>query len=156
MALGIARTQTHGSCIMALGNAHHLGRIGHFAEMAVAQGLVSLHFVNVLSRPGVAPFGGADGRYGTNPCCIGVPLKSRKPFMLDFATSRVAQGKMRVAYNEGRRAEPGTLIDEDSRPAPIPAWWWYPKAKGCLVRCWPLANTTVTAWPWPANCWAEP
>ena len=87
VALGIARTQTHRSCIMTLGNAHHLGRIVHFAEMAVAQGLVSLHFVNVLSRPVVAPFGGADGRYGTNPCCIGVPLKGREPFMLDFATS---------------------------------------------------------------------
>ena len=92
---------------MALANAHHLGRIGHFAEMAVARGLVSIHFVNVLSRPVVAPWGGADGRYGTNPCCIGVPLKGREPFVLDFATSRVAQGKMRVAHNEGRQVEPG-------------------------------------------------
>ena len=130
MALGIVRAQTHGSCIMTLGNAHHLGRIGHFAEMAVAQGLVSLHFVNVLSRPVVAPFGGADGRYGTNPCCIGVPLKGREPFVLDFATSRVAQGKMRVAYNEGRRAEPGTLIDEDGRPTTDPGVVVVPQSKG--------------------------
>ncbi|MDB5847255.1 MAG: malate/lactate/ureidoglycolate dehydrogenase, partial [Rhodoferax sp.] len=69
MQLGMARARQHGSCIMTLGNAHHLGRIGHFAEMAVAEGLVSLHFVNVLSRPVVAPWGGADGRFGTNPCC---------------------------------------------------------------------------------------
>jgi uncharacterized oxidoreductase len=93
---------------MTLANAHHLGRIGHFAEMAVAQGLVSMHFVNVLSRPVVAPWGGADGRFGTNPCCIGMPLKGRAPFVLDFATSRVAQGKMRVAHNEGNRSQPGT------------------------------------------------
>ena len=130
MALGIVRAQTHGSCIMTLTNAHHLGRIGHFAEMAVAQGLVSLHFVNVLSRPVVAPFGGADGRYGTNPCCIGVPLKGREPFVLDFATSRVAQGKMRVAYNEGRRAEPGTLIDEDGRPTTDPGVVVVPQSRG--------------------------
>ena len=77
MALGMERAKTHGSCIMTLANSHHLGRIGHFAEMAVAQGLVSMHFVNVLSRPVVAPFGGADGRYGTNPCCIGIPIKGR-------------------------------------------------------------------------------
>ena len=120
MALGIARAKTHGSCIMTLGNAHHLGRIGQFAEMAVEQGLVSLHFVNVLSRPVVAPFGGADGRYGTNPCCIGVPLKDREPFVLDFATSRVAQGKMRVAHNEGRQVAPGTLIDEHGLPSTDP------------------------------------
>ncbi len=130
MALGIARAKTHGSCIMTLANAHHLGRIGHFAEMAVAQGLVSLHFVNVLSRPVVAPFGGADGRYGTNPCCIGIPLAGRAPFVLDFATSRVAQGKMRVAHNEGRRVEPGTLIDEDGRPTTDPGVVVVPQSKG--------------------------
>jgi uncharacterized oxidoreductase len=120
MALGIARAREQGSCIFALANSHHLGRIGHFAEMAVAQGLVSLHFVNVLSRPVVAPWQGGDGRFGTNPCCIGVPLPGQDPFVLDFATSRVAQGKMRVAHNEGRRVEPGTLIDEDGRPTTDP------------------------------------
>ena len=120
MQLGIARAQQHGSCIMTLANAHHLGRIGHWAEMAVAQGLVSLHFVNVLSRPVVAAYGGTDGRFGTNPCCIGVPLKNQPPFILDFATSRVAQGKMRVAHNEGRRVEPGFLIDAQGKPTTDP------------------------------------
>ena len=130
MALGTARARESGSCVMALGNAHHLGRIGHFAEMATAQGLVSIHFVNVQSRPVVAPWGGADGRYGTNPCCIGVPLKGRPPFVLDFATSRVAQGKMRVAHNEGRRVEPGYLIDEAGHPTTDPGVVVVPQAKG--------------------------
>jgi uncharacterized oxidoreductase len=130
MALGMERAKAHGSCIMTLANAHHLGRIGHFAEMAVAQGLVSLHFVNVLSRPVVAPFGGADGRYGTNPCCIGIPLNGHDPFILDFATSRVAQGKMRVAHNEGRRVEPGTLIDEQGQPTTDPGVVVVPQGNG--------------------------
>jgi len=130
MRLGIDRAQQHGSCIMTLGNAHHLGRIGHFAEMAVAKGLVSLHFVNVLSRPVVAPFGGADGRYGTNPCCIGIPLAGRPPFLLDFATSRVAQGKMRVAHNEGRQIAPDTLIDEHGRPTTNPGVVVVPQSNG--------------------------
>lgn len=130
MALGIARARAHGSCIMTLANAHHLGRIGHFAEMAVAEGLVSMHFVNVLSRPVVAPWGGGDGRYGTNPCCIGVPLKGRDPFVLDFATSRVAQGKMRVAHNERRAVPPGYLIDEAGRPTTDPGVVVVPQANG--------------------------
>jgi uncharacterized oxidoreductase len=108
MELGIARAQQHGSCIFTLSHAHHLGRIGHFAEMATAQGLVAMHFVNVLSRPVVAPWGGGDGRFGTNPCCIGVPLAGADPFVLDFATSRVAQGKMRVAHNKGEQVPPAT------------------------------------------------
>ena len=58
MELAIDRAKTYGSCIMTLAHAHHLGRIGHFSEMAVARGLIALHFVNVISRPVVAPWGG--------------------------------------------------------------------------------------------------
>ncbi len=130
MRLGIERAHKHGSCIMTLGQAHHLGRIGHWAEMAVAEGLVALHFVNVLSRATVAPWGGADARFGTNPCCIGVPLAGREPFVLDFATSRVAQGKMRVAHNEGRRVEPGLLIDPAGQPTTDPGVVVVPQPPG--------------------------
>lgn len=120
MRLGMERALATGSCVMALANAHHLGRIGHFAEMAAARGLVSIHFVNVQSRPVVAPWGGGDGRYGTNPFCVGIPLEGQPPFVLDFATSRVAQGKMRVAHNQGRQVDPGYLIDENGRPTTNP------------------------------------
>jgi uncharacterized oxidoreductase len=140
MELALARAAQHGSCIMALANSHHLGRIGHFAEMAVARGLVSLHFVNVLSRQVVAPFGGADGRYGTNPCCIGIPLQGREPFVLDFATSRVAQGKMRVAHNEGRQVEPGLLIDEAGQPTTDPGVVVVPQANGLLGALLPFGE----------------
>lgn len=140
MQMAMQRAKAQGSCILALGNAHHLGRIGHFAEMAVAQGLVSIHFVNVLSRPVVAPWGGADGRYGTNPCCIGVPIQGREPFVLDFATSRVAQGKMRVAHNEGRRAEPGYLIDALGNPTTDPGVVVVPQAGGLFGALMPFGE----------------
>ena len=140
MALGMARARELGSCIIALADAHHLGRIGHFAEIATAGGLVTMHFVNVLSRPIVAPWGGADGRFGTNPCCIGIPLKGREPFMLDFATSRVAQGKMRVAHNEGRRVEPGYLIDGHGQPTTDPAVVVVPQPGGLLGALMPFGE----------------
>ena len=130
MQLGMARARQHGSCTVALGRAHHLGRIGHFAEMAVAEGLLSIHFVNVLSRPIVAPHGGGDGRFGTNPFCIGIPLHDSAPFILDFATSRAAQGKMRVAHNEGRRVSPGYLIDERGHPTTDPGVVVVPQSHG--------------------------
>ena len=117
MALGILRTQQHGSCIVALGNSHHLGRIGAWAEQAAAAGLISLHFVNVISRGIVAPFGGADARFGTNPVCVGIPLgASSPPVILDFATSMIAQGKTRVAHNKGEPVPPDCLIDDQGHP----------------------------------------
>jgi uncharacterized oxidoreductase len=120
--MAIERARRHGACVMALANSHHLGRIGHWAEMAVAEGLVSIHFVNVLSFARVAPFGGADGRFGTNPMCVGVPLAGEPPFILDMATSAVAQGKLRVAHNKGEKVPFGRLIDDRGNPTDDPRW----------------------------------
>lgn len=122
MTLGIERARRHGACIMSLAHVHHLGRIGQWAEQATAEGLVALHFVNVVTRPIVAPWGGSDARFGTNPCCIGVPLAGQPPMILDFATSAVAQGKMRVAYNKGERVPAGRLIDDQGRPTDDPRY----------------------------------
>ncbi|HZD19334.1 MAG TPA: malate/lactate/ureidoglycolate dehydrogenase, partial [Burkholderiales bacterium] len=120
--LAIERAKRSGSCIMALANSHHLGRIGHWAEMAVAEGLVSIHFVNVISHARVAPYGGRDARFGTNPCCIGVPLPGEPPFLLDYATSAVAQGKLRVAHNKGEKVPAGRLIDPEGAPTNDPRY----------------------------------
>jgi len=120
--MAIARAKVHGTAIVALGNSHHLGRIGHWAEMAVAQGLVSLHFVNVQSFARVAPFAGADRRFGTNPVCIGIPLPGEAPFLLDMATSAVAQGKLRVAHNKRKKIPHGWLIDDQGNPTDDPKW----------------------------------
>jgi uncharacterized oxidoreductase len=122
MALGIARARSLGTAIVALGNAHHLGRIGAWAEMAAAAGLVSLHFVNVIARPIVAPHGGAKGGFGTNPFTAAVPLPGREPFILDFATSHIAQGKTRVAYNKGEQLAEPCVIDDQGRPSRQPRW----------------------------------
>jgi uncharacterized oxidoreductase len=120
--MALERARKHGVSITALGNSHHLGRIGHWAEMAIAEGLVSLHFVNVISFARVAAYGGADGRFGTNPVCIGIPLPGEPPFVLDMATSAVAQGKLRVAYNKGVKIPLGWLLDRDGNPTDDPKW----------------------------------
>jgi len=116
MEMAIARAKQHGSCVMTLSRSHHLGRIGQWGEQAVAQGLVSLHFVNVISRAIVAPHGGADARFGTNPVCIAIPLPGEPPFLLDMATSAVAQGKVRVAHNKGEKVSPEWLLDDRGNP----------------------------------------
>ena len=122
MALGIARAQQHGSCIVALANSHHLCRIGAWAEMAVAADLISIHFVNVVSRHIVAPHGGRDARFGTNPFAVGIPVAGRDPVILDLATSMIAQGKTRVAHNKGEPVQPGALLDDRGDPTTDPRY----------------------------------
>ena len=120
MALGIERARAHGVAVLGLANAHHIGRIGHWAEQCLAASLVSIHFVNVISEPIVAPFGGTDGRFVTNPMCVGLPIEGADPIVLDFATSRIAMGKVRVAHNKGEPVAPGILIDEQGAPTNDP------------------------------------
>lgn len=159
MQMAITRARQYGTCVMSLGNAHHLGRIGHWAEMAVAEGFVSIHFVNVISLGRVAPFGGADARFGTNPCCIGVPLPGEPPFILDYATSAVAQGKMRVAHNKGEQVPPGRLIDDHGNPTTDPRYVVVPpygalvtfgehKGYGMAVACELLGGALTGGGTW--------
>lgn len=122
MEAAIGRAKTTGVCITSLKNAHHLGRIGAWAEQCCEAGLVSVHFANVYSRAIVAPFNGADRRLGTNPFCVGVPTADHHaPLILDFATSAIASGKVRVASNRGESLEPGVAIDANGAPTVNPA-----------------------------------
>jgi len=122
MAAAIARCRQTGVVAMTLANAHHIGRVGAYGELASGAGLVSLHFVNVTDhRATVAPFRGTEGRFVTNPVCIAMPGTDRHaPLLLDMATSAVAMGKIRVAKNEGKPAPEGALIDAKGRPTRDP------------------------------------
>lgn len=121
MALAIERARTHGLAAVAIRNSHHLGRIGHWAEICCEAGLVSTHYVNTLGiAPHVAPFGGADARYSTNPYCAGLPGPDGRPVILDMATSQVALGKVRVAMNKGAEMAPDTIIAAGGAPTRDP------------------------------------
>ena len=121
MQLAIERARQHGVVIVGLRNTHHIGRVGHWAEQAIAAGLASIHFTNVVSRALVAPHGGSQSRFGTNPLTIGLPRRNGPPILLDFATSAVAVGKIRVAYNRKADAPAGALVDHVGQPTVNPA-----------------------------------
>src|SRR4029077_6722012 len=94
-------------------NAGHIGRVGDWAEMAAAEGLVSVHFVNAAGSLLVAPHGGVEKRLSTAPYCVGIPRRGQDPIVLDFATSIVAEGKVLVASRGGKKLPDGALIDSD-------------------------------------------
>lgn len=120
MAIAIERARSSGVCILGLANAHHLARIGRWGEQCAVAGFASVHFVNVLSTPLVAPHGGIDARLATNPFCVAVP-HAPHPLVLDYATSMVAMGKVRVALDAGVPMAEGLLLDAQGRPTTDPA-----------------------------------
>jgi hydroxycarboxylate dehydrogenase B len=111
--LGIEKCKKAGLAAVALRNAGHIGRVGDWAEMAAAEGLVSVHFVNAAGSLLVAPFGGVEKRLSTAPYCVGIPRQGQDPIVLDFATSVVAEGKCLVASRGGKKLPKGALIDAD-------------------------------------------
>lgn len=111
--LGIDKCKKAGLAALALRNSGHLGRVGDWAEMAAAEGLVSIHFVTAAGSLLVAPFGGVEKRFSTAPYCVGIPRQGQDPIVLDFATSVVAEGKVLVASRGGKKLPKGALIDAD-------------------------------------------
>jgi hydroxycarboxylate dehydrogenase B len=129
----IERSGEHGVALFALRNTHHVGRVGAYGAQAVAGGRVFIAFVNVITpNARAAPFGGKTGRYGTNPICIAFPAtREEGPVLLDFATTGVAAGKIRVAYNSGKPLPPGMLIDGEGNPTTNAADFF--EGAGCML-----------------------
>ena len=112
--IGIERALNNGLCVIALKNSGHLGRIGDWAEIAAENKIISLHFVNTTGLGLlVAPYGSSDRRFSTNPFAAGIPIPNKPPFILDFATSTVAEGKMLVALQGGKTLPENSLIDNN-------------------------------------------
>src|SRR3954449_1446017 len=132
--LGIERARRDGVAVVALRNAHHIGRIGTYGEMCAGAGLVSMHFVNITDqRPAVAPWRGRDGRFGTNPVCVALPgPEPTRPIIADMATSRIAMGKVRVARNKGQQIAAETLLGPDGEPTTDPNVM-YRRPRGALL-----------------------
>ncbi|MBI1244951.1 MAG: malate/lactate/ureidoglycolate dehydrogenase [Alphaproteobacteria bacterium] len=122
-----AKAKEAGAAVLALRGTHHIGRIGAWAEQVAEHGLASFFVVDVAGVDAkVAPHGGREGRLGTNPICLGIPVKGGKPIIADMATSRIAVGKVRVAFNKGVMVDPGSLIDAAGNPTTDPGVMFAP------------------------------
>jgi uncharacterized oxidoreductase len=103
---------------VALHNSHHIGRIGYWAEQCAA-GFISIHFVNVVGDPMVAPFGGKDSRFGTNPFCVVFPREGQSPLLLDYATSAIAFGKREWLTTKANRCPMAVSLMRRGSPLTI-------------------------------------
>ena len=119
-AVELARAQGVGS--VGLRNCSHLGRIGAYTLAVARQGLVGMAWVNAgrLGRQ-IPPYGGIDGKLSTNPVSFAAPRRGADPILVDMTTSVVAEGKIRLAHNQGVRVPEGWITDAEGRPTTDPA-----------------------------------
>jgi (2R)-3-sulfolactate dehydrogenase (NADP+) len=94
--------------------SHHAGVIGHHVEKLAEAGLVALAFGNTPKA--MAPWGGRQPLYGTNPVAFAVPRRGHPPIVVDMALSQVARGKILTAAQKGEAVPEGWAVDERGRP----------------------------------------
>lgn len=58
---------------------------------------------------------------GTNPLSVAIPVNGSEPFLLDMATSLVAQGKIILARQEGRQIPMGWGLNSSGEPTTDPS-----------------------------------
>lgn len=108
----------HGVGAAAIRSCNHIGRLGEYVAAFARAGQIGMAFCN--SGPAVAPFGGAGRVLGTNPFAWACPLRDEL-VVLDFATSKVAEGKLKIALAEGHKAPPGSIVDANGLASDDPA-----------------------------------
>lgn len=123
ISAAILKAKAEGYCLLTLCHAHHLGRLGHYGQMAADAGLCLFAASNVTGRPAlVAPWGGAQARLATNPFCFAWPVPNGRPTLLvDFATSSMALNKAHLLAQQGEHIPPGQIIDAMGNPSDDPA-----------------------------------
>ncbi len=120
LATGLATelASANGIAAVSISSCNHIGRLGEYVATIAHHGQMGMAFCN--SGPIVAPFGGFGRVMGTNPFAWSAPLRD-DVVVADFATSKVAEGKLKIAMAEGRSVAPGSIIDKEGRPSNEPA-----------------------------------
>ena len=115
MERAIEKAREADTCSVTLVRTGHIGRLGEYAEAAARAGCIGIttNGNGVKDGGNIVPFGGASGALGTNPISVGVPTGDDSPFIIDFATSMIAGGKIMFAQSRGADLPEGCIVDKD-------------------------------------------
>ncbi|MBM7554468.1 Ldh family oxidoreductase [Thalassobacillus pellis] len=98
---------------ISIKNSNHFGTASYYCQMACEKNLAAIAFTN--SPPGIAPWGGRQAFFGTNPIAFGFPNGSKPPVIIDLSTSVVARGKIILADKQGESIPDGWALDEEGQ-----------------------------------------
>ena len=110
--LAVERAKELGVGCASLRRCRHVGRLGAYTEMAAARDCLALGTCSTAGEGHwVAPFGGRQGRLGTNPLSFAAPTGAR-PVVLDCSTAALPEGKVRFYRDTGQSLPPASLVDQ--------------------------------------------
>ena len=115
---GLKRLQQQAVVVLVgVVQCHHLGRVGHYPELAAAQGAIALVCGGGygVGSPITVPFGGRDPIFNTNPLAYAAPAPDGR-IMADFATTAGANARVMMARERGEPLPEGFAVDAEGRP----------------------------------------
>ena len=111
-----AKARQLGIGAVSLCNCGDVARLAPYAERIARDGSIGIVMANDAgSGLVVAPHGGTQPLLSTNPIAAGIPRRSGKPIVFDFATSQIAVGAARAATRRHAAVPEDTLIGTDGR-----------------------------------------
>ena len=120
MKLAVAKAKAMGVGVVSVFNSHHFGAAGYYAALASREGLVGL-VTSATRSIAVVPTRAAVPVLGTNPIAFAAPARRNRAFLLDMATSSVANNKIKVYELNGRQLPAGWVLDGQGQPITEPA-----------------------------------
>lgn len=118
MSEAIETAEESGICFGTVQNSNHFGTAAYYTMLAADDDCIGVAMTNV--GPNVAPYGGIDPFFGTNPLGFSIPTDRSYDITLDMATSVVAKGKIHIAEAEGDQIPTDWAIDENGDPTTDP------------------------------------
>jgi LDH2 family malate/lactate/ureidoglycolate dehydrogenase len=125
MEVAMEKAAKSGIAIVSLVQLHHIGRVGHYAEMAAGAGMCAIvtGAGYCMAERRAAPYGGRETLLDTNPITMGFPNPAEpdgRPMLLDYATTTRAHGALFLAKLRGQELQPGFVIDKKGNPSTDP------------------------------------
>jgi LDH2 family malate/lactate/ureidoglycolate dehydrogenase len=120
MKLAVEKAKAMGVGVVSVFNSHHFGAAGYYAALASKEGLVGM-VTSATRSIAVVPTRAAAPVLGTNPIAFAAPARRNRAFLLDMATSSVANNKIKVYELNGKRLPPGWVLDGQGEPVTDPA-----------------------------------
>ena len=118
MAEAVAAAREVGVGWCAARHITHTGAIGYFALQAAEAGIAGI--VMSASGPMMAYPGTRVAAVSSNPIAFAVPRRNGRPYLLDFSTGVVANGKIMGAADRGEKIPLGWGLDKDGNDTTDP------------------------------------
>lgn len=118
MEVAISKAEAVGTGWVSVKNSNHFGIAGQHAMMALPKEMIGMAMTNASAL--VAPTFSAERMLGTNPIAVAIPAGREMPFVADFATTTVANGKLEVAARKQERIPRGWAQDLVGEPSTDP------------------------------------